>query len=66
MRLGRIRHLVVVHDDGALAGILSQRDLLLLGAFLLNRSDFLRRHVRVERTIFRFDKPLLSKCSTGG
>jgi CBS domain-containing membrane protein len=31
MRLGRIRHLVVVHDDGALAGVLSQRDLFLGG-----------------------------------
>jgi len=28
MRLGRIRHLPVVDDDGALAGIVSQRDLL--------------------------------------
>jgi CBS domain-containing protein len=27
MRLGRIRHLPVVDDDGALAGIVSQRDL---------------------------------------
>ena len=27
MRLGRIRHLLVVDDDGALAGIVSQRDL---------------------------------------
>ena len=27
MRLGRIRHLPVVDDDGSLAGILSQRDL---------------------------------------
>ena len=31
MRLGRIRHLVVVHDDGKLAGVLSQRDLFLGG-----------------------------------
>jgi CBS domain-containing protein len=31
MRLGRIRHIVVVHDDGALAGVLSQRDLFLGG-----------------------------------
>jgi CBS domain-containing protein len=31
MRLGRIRHLVVVHDDGELAGVLSQRDLFLGG-----------------------------------
>jgi CBS domain-containing protein len=31
MRLGRIRHLLVVHDDGALAGVLSQRDLFLGG-----------------------------------
>jgi len=31
MRLGRIRHLIVVHDDGALAGVLSQRDLFLGG-----------------------------------
>jgi CBS domain-containing protein len=31
MRLGRFRHLVVVHDDGTLAGILSQRDLFLGG-----------------------------------
>jgi CBS domain-containing protein len=31
MRLGRIRHLVVVHDDGGLAGVLSQRDLFLGG-----------------------------------
>jgi len=27
MRLGRIRHLPIVDDDGALAGIVSQRDL---------------------------------------
>jgi CBS domain-containing protein len=27
MRLGRVRHLPVVDDDGALAGIVSQRDL---------------------------------------
>jgi CBS domain-containing membrane protein len=27
MRLGRIRHMPVVDDDGALAGIVSQRDL---------------------------------------
>src|SRR6188768_755041 len=27
MRLGRIRHLPVVDDDGALAGIVTQRDL---------------------------------------
>ena len=27
MRLGRIRHLPVIDDDGALAGIVSQRDL---------------------------------------
>ncbi|MDF3071538.1 MAG: hypothetical protein K0R38_7139, partial [Polyangiaceae bacterium] len=26
MRLGRIRHLPVLDDDGALAGIVSQRD----------------------------------------
>ena len=31
MRLGRIRHLLVVHDDGELAGVLSQRDLFLGG-----------------------------------
>jgi CBS domain-containing membrane protein len=31
MRLGRIRHLPVVDDDGALAGIVSQRDLFLSG-----------------------------------
>jgi CBS domain-containing membrane protein len=31
MRLGRIRHILVVHDDGALAGVLSQRDLFLGG-----------------------------------
>jgi CBS domain-containing membrane protein len=31
MRLGRIRHIIVVHDDGALAGVLSQRDLFLGG-----------------------------------
>jgi CBS domain-containing protein len=31
MRIGRIRHLVVVHDEGALAGVLSQRDLFLGG-----------------------------------
>jgi len=31
MRLGRIRHLIVVHDDGELAGVLSQRDLFLGG-----------------------------------
>jgi CBS domain-containing protein len=31
MRLGRIRHLVVVHDDGQLAGVISQRDLFLGG-----------------------------------
>ena len=27
MRLGRIRHLPVIDEDGALAGIVSQRDL---------------------------------------
>jgi len=31
MRLGRIRHIVVVDEDGSLAGILSQRDLFLGG-----------------------------------
>jgi CBS domain-containing membrane protein len=31
MRLGRIRHLVVLHDDGEVAGVLSQRDLFLGG-----------------------------------
>ena len=31
MRLGRIRHIVVVDEDGALAGVLSQRDLFLGG-----------------------------------
>src|SRR5215212_6561228 len=31
MRIGRIRHIVVVHDGGALAGVLSQRDLFLGG-----------------------------------
>jgi CBS domain-containing protein len=31
MRLGRIRHIIVVDDDGALAGVLSQRDLFLGG-----------------------------------
>jgi CBS domain-containing membrane protein len=31
MRLGRIRHIVVVDDEGALAGVLSQRDLFLGG-----------------------------------
>ena len=31
MRLGRIRHILVVHDDGELAGVLSQRDLFLGG-----------------------------------
>jgi CBS domain-containing membrane protein len=31
MRLGRIRHIVVVNDDGSLAGVLSQRDLFLGG-----------------------------------
>jgi CBS domain-containing membrane protein len=31
MRLGRIRHLIVVDDDGELAGVLSQRDLFLGG-----------------------------------
>ena len=31
MRLGRIRHLPVVDDDGALAGIVSQRDLFYSG-----------------------------------
>jgi CBS domain-containing protein len=31
MRIGRIRHLVVVHDEGELAGVLSQRDLFLGG-----------------------------------
>jgi CBS domain-containing membrane protein len=31
MRLGRIRHIIVVHDDGELAGVLSQRDLFLGG-----------------------------------
>jgi len=31
MRLGRIRHLPVLDDDGALAGIVSQRDLFLSG-----------------------------------
>jgi CBS domain-containing membrane protein len=27
MRLGRIRHMPIIDDDGALAGVLSQRDL---------------------------------------
>jgi CBS domain-containing protein len=31
MRLGRIRHIVVVGEDGSLAGVLSQRDLFLGG-----------------------------------
>lgn len=31
MRLGRIRHLPIVDDDGLLAGIVSQRDLFLSG-----------------------------------
>lgn len=31
MRLGRFRHIVVVDEDGALAGVLSQRDLFLGG-----------------------------------
>jgi len=31
MRLGRIRHIVVIDEDGSLAGILSQRDLFLGG-----------------------------------
>jgi CBS domain-containing protein len=31
MNLGRIRHLVVVDEDGALDGVLSQRDLFLSG-----------------------------------
>ena len=31
MRLGRIRHIVVVDEDGSLAGVLSQRDLFLGG-----------------------------------
>jgi acetoin utilization protein AcuB len=31
MRLGRMRHLVVIDEDGALDGILSQRDLFLSG-----------------------------------
>ena len=31
MRLGRIRHIVVLDEDGSLAGILSQRDLFLGG-----------------------------------
>src|SRR5688572_24101253 len=31
MRLGRIRHVVVVDDDGSVAGVLSQRDLFLGG-----------------------------------
>ena len=31
MRLGRIRHIVVVDEDGSLAGVMSQRDLFLGG-----------------------------------
>jgi CBS domain-containing protein len=31
MRLGRIRHIVVLDEDGSLAGVLSQRDLFLGG-----------------------------------
>jgi len=31
MRLGRIRHIVVLDEEGALAGVLSQRDLFLGG-----------------------------------
>jgi CBS domain-containing protein len=31
MRLGRIRHIVVIDDEGTLAGVLSQRDLFLGG-----------------------------------
>ena len=31
MRLGRIRHIVVIDEDGSLAGVLSQRDLFLGG-----------------------------------
>ncbi len=31
MRLGRIRHLPIVDDDGSLAGIISQRDLFYSG-----------------------------------
>jgi len=31
MRLGRIRHIVAIDDEGALAGVLSQRDLFLGG-----------------------------------
>lgn len=31
MRLGRIRHIVVVDEDGSLAGVLSERDLYLGG-----------------------------------
>ena len=31
MRLGRIRHVVVIDEDGSLAGVLSQRDLFLGG-----------------------------------
>lgn len=31
MRLGRIRHIAVIDEDGSLAGILSQRDLFLGG-----------------------------------
>jgi CBS domain-containing membrane protein len=31
MRLGRIRHIVAVDEDGSLAGVLSQRDLFLGG-----------------------------------
>jgi CBS domain-containing protein len=31
MRLGRIRHIVVLDEDGELAGVLSQRDLFLGG-----------------------------------
>jgi CBS domain-containing protein len=31
MRLGRIRHMPIIDDDGALAGVLSQRDLFQSG-----------------------------------
>jgi CBS domain-containing protein len=31
MKLGRIRHLPIVDDDGALVGVVSQRDLFLSG-----------------------------------